>query len=68
MTFRLHAVTLALVLGAASVTSMASGSHAGGHEVSAIGKPGKAETCARCAANVSVSYSFSYRAGKDSSR
>ena len=47
MTFRLHAVTLALVLGAASVTSMASGSHAGGHEVSAIGQPGKAANVTR---------------------
>lgn len=47
MTFHLRTVTLALLLGAASAASFASGAHKGGHEGSAIGKPGKASNVTR---------------------
>ena len=47
MTYRLRTVTLAILLGAASAASFASGAHAGGQEESAIGKPGKAANVTR---------------------
>lgn len=47
MTTPFRTVTLALILGATSLASFASGSHAGGHEVSAIGKPGIAANITR---------------------
>lgn len=47
MTYRLRTLTLALFLGAASAASFASGTHTGGHEGSAIGKPGKAANVGR---------------------
>ncbi|MDP1742389.1 cupredoxin family protein [Polaromonas sp.] len=47
MTYRLRTITLALFLGAASAASFASGTHADGHEGSAIGKPGQAANVSR---------------------
>lgn len=47
MTYRLRTITLGIFLGTASVAGFASGSHAGGHEQSGIGQPGKAANVSR---------------------
>ena len=47
MIYRLRTVTLAILLGATSAASFASGAHTGDHEGSATGKPGKAANVTR---------------------